>query len=186
MGRRIPLMLFAYTLLLAGLLLGQQKLRQGPPAGQKEPQQPTASSPQSLQSDGKVRVYISDSESWQMVGGWGLAGHRNADGSGNVAGSGHVAGGARPQTAEIIKTFNERCRDLTITNNQDKAKYAVILDHEGGKGLLRHRNKIAVFNRDGDAVFSDSTRELGNAVKDACIAIRKDAGLPGNAAKADK
>jgi hypothetical protein len=30
----------------------------------------------------------------------------------------------------------------------------VILDHEGGKGLVRHRNKVAVFNRDGDAIFS--------------------------------
>ena len=45
------------------------------------------------------------------------------------------------------------------------------LDHEGGKGLLAHRNKIAVFNRDGDDIFSNSTRELGNAVKDACQAM---------------
>ncbi len=52
--------------------------------------------------------------------------------------------------------------------------YAVILDHEGGKGALRRRNKVAVFNRDGDAIFSDSTRELGNSVKDACAAITKD------------
>lgn len=48
------------------------------------------------------------------------------------------------------------------------------LDHEGGKGLIRHRNKIAVFNKDGDAIFSDSTRELGNSVKDACAAITQD------------
>ena len=61
-----------------------------------------------------------------------------------------------------------------MTNNKDRANYAVLLDHEGGKGLLRHRNKIAVFNRDGDAIFSDSTRELGNSVKDACGAITKD------------
>jgi hypothetical protein len=49
----------------------------------------------------------------------------------------------------------------------------VVLDHEGGKGLLRHRNKIAIFNRNGDDIFSDSTRELGNAVKDACEAMTK-------------
>ncbi|MGB9465560.1 MAG: hypothetical protein WBR10_10635 [Candidatus Acidiferrum sp.] len=40
--------------------------------------------------------------------------------------------------------------------------------------MLRHRNKIAVFHLDGDAIFSDSTRELRNAVKDACAAITKD------------
>lgn len=89
---------------------------------QQPAQQPAAPTPP---NDGKVRVYVSDSQSWQMVGGWGLAGHQNADGSGEIAGAGHMAGGARPQTAEIIKTFNERCSDLTITNNKDKAKYAV-------------------------------------------------------------
>ena len=54
--------------------------------------------------------------------------------------------------------------EYTVTNNKEGAKYAVILDHEGGKGLLRHRNKIAVFNHDGDAI----------SVKDACAAITKD------------
>ena len=102
-----------------------------------------------------------------MTGGWGAA---------NGAGGGHESGGARPQTAEIIKTFNQRCSEYTVTNNKERANYAVILDHEGGKGMLAHRNKIAVFNRDGDAIFSDSTRELGNSVKDACGAIRKDQG----------
>jgi hypothetical protein len=98
-------------------------------------------------------------------GGWGVS---------NGSGGGATRGGARPQTAEIIKTFNQRCPEYTITNNKERANYAVILGHEGGKGLLRHRNKIAVFNHDGDAIFSDSTRELGNPVKDARAAITKD------------
>jgi hypothetical protein len=100
-----------------------------------------------------------------MSGGWGAA---------NGSGGGHESGGARPQTAEIIKTFNQRYPEYTITNNKDRGNYAAILDHEGAKGALRHRNKIAVFNRDGDAIFSDSTRELGNSVKDACAAVQKD------------
>jgi hypothetical protein len=119
----------------------------------------------------KTRVYVTDSQSWESIGGWGLSGQRNADGSGSVGGGGYTAGGARPQTAEIIKSFNQRCPQVTITNNVQKADFAVLLDHEGGKGYLQHRNKIAVFNRDGDAIFSDSTRELGNSVKDACQAI---------------
>ncbi len=125
----------------------------------------------SAQSHSQPRVYISDSQSWEMVGGWGMSGSKNANGSGSFGGGGYTAGGARPQTAEIIKTFNQRCSSVTITNNIQKADFAVILDHEGGKGLVHRRNKIAVFNRDGDVIFSDSTRELGNSVKDACQAI---------------
>lgn len=117
----------------------------------------------------KVRVYISDSQSWEMSGGWGAAGN-----SGGFGGGGHVSGGARPQTVEIYKTFGERCPELTATNAREKANYAVLLDHEGGKGALRRRNKIVVFNRAGDAIFSGSTMSLGNAVKDACAAIHKD------------
>lgn len=86
-----------------------------------------------------------------------------------------MAGGARPQTAEIIKTFGERCPQVTINNIQAKADYIVLLDHEGGKGALRHKNKVAVFARvSGDSVVSKSTLSLGGSVQDACEAILKD------------
>lgn len=101
-----------------------------------------------------------------MHGGWGAA---------NGSGGGSEAGGARPQTAEIIKTFSERCPDVIVTNKSEIANYAVTLDHEGGKGALRKDNKVAVFRRDGDAILSKSTRELCNSVKDACLAILADA-----------
>ena len=139
---------------------------QAPPPVQKTPAaEPSATSTQAPPNDEKIRIYVTDSQSWEVTGGWGIS---------NGSGGGATAGGARPQTAEIIKTFNQRCPEYTVTNNKERANYAVILDHEGGKGLLRHRNKIAVFNRYGDAIFSDSTRELGNSVKDACAAIKKD------------
>ena len=113
----------------------------------------------------KPRVFITDSQSWQMTGNSGGA---------NGAGGGHIGGGARPQTAEIIKTFGKRCPQVVINNRQDKADYTVVLDHEGGKSVLAHDNKVAVFNSDGDAIVSHSTRELGTSVKDACEAIEKD------------
>jgi len=50
----------------------------------------------------------------------------------------------------------------------------VVLQHEGGKDLVRRDNKVVVFNRDGDSILSGSTRSLGNAVNDACSAIMKD------------
>src|ERR1700728_4171711 len=87
-------------------------------------------SPQNENVPQKVRVYVTDSQSWEMIGGWGMAGSRNANGSGSISGSGYEAGGARPQTAEIIKTFNQRCPEIIITNNVQRADFAVTLDHE--------------------------------------------------------
>lgn len=106
-------------------------------------------------ADDQLLVYVSDSQSWSMSGGFAY---------GNQ-------GGSRPQTAEIIKTFEERCPQVTITSDKTKADYIILLDHEGGKGLLRNDNKVAVFSHSGTILHSGSTRSLGNAVKDACQAI---------------
>jgi hypothetical protein len=113
----------------------------------------------------KPRVFVTDSQSWEIMGG----------GGGSSAGfGGAVKGGARPQTAEIIKTFGERCPQVTVNNQRERADYVALLDHEGGKGWGRRDNKVAVFNKDGDSIVSHSTVSLGNAVKDACEAIVKD------------
>ena len=111
------------------------------------------------------RVYVEQSDSWEMKGGVG--------GVDDTIG-GAVSGGARPQTAEIIKTFSERCGNVIVNNKKEKADYVVLLHHEGGKDLVRRDNKVVVFNRDGDSILSGSTRSLGNAVTDACAAITKD------------
>lgn len=111
---------------------------------------------------GKIRVFIPDSSSWAVSG--GLAG-------GDDITFGGSTGGARPQTAEIVKTFNERCPEVTVTMLKEKADYIVLLEHEGGKSLIRKDNKVVVFTREGDAFYSGSTVTLGNAVKDACQAI---------------
>jgi len=104
----------------------------------------------------KPRVFISD----------------NAGGA-NGTFAAHSAGGARPQTAEIIKTFGERCPGVITNNKPDKADYVVLLDHEGGKGLVKRDNKMAVFNKDGDSIVSHSTRSLGNAVKTPATQLRQ-------------
>jgi len=114
----------------------------------------------------KARVFITDSQSWEM------SGH---SGGSSAAFGGEVHGGARPQTAEVIKTFGERCPQVVTNNIQANTDYVVVLDHEGGKGLLRHRNKVAVFNRvSGDSVVSKSTLSLGGSVQTACEAIDQD------------
>jgi PEGA domain len=111
----------------------------------------------------KPRVFITDSQSWEM---------RGSAGGANGAFAAHSQGGARPQTAEIIKTFGERCPDVTVNNKQELADYIVVLDHEGGKGYLQHRNKVAVFEHiSGDVVISHSTLSLGGSVEEACKGI---------------
>ena len=127
-------------------------------------QQTPASSPPTTSSDqDRPRVYVTDSNSWSMQG---SAGGTN----GTFAAS--SSGGARPQTAEIIKTFGQRCPQVVTNNRVDAANYVVELDHEGGKGLLTHKDKIAVFiQKTGDSIFSKSTLSVGGSVQDACTAI---------------
>lgn len=111
------------------------------------------------QTPDRPRVYLEESNSWEMSGGAGIAGG---------TGGGVMAGGARPQTVELMKTFRERCPGVTITMDKSKADYVVLFDREGGKDLVRKDNKIAVFRNGGDLLHAGSTRSLGNAVKDAC------------------
>jgi len=135
-------------------------------------------------NDGHIRVFVTDSQSWEVRGGsfgqgsgsaaWGPAG---GSARSSFSSGAYSSGGARPQTMEIVKTFGERCPDLIVTNRPDNASYVVTLDHEGGKALIAHRNKIGVFNRQGDAIFSRSTIMLGDSVKDACQAIRADVSM---------
>lgn len=117
------------------------------------------------QDKAKIRVFVDESDSWEMTG--------NTAGIDDVLG-GEIRGGARPQTAEIVKTFHTRCPGLIITSKKERADYVVLLQHEGGKDLVRRDNKFVVYNREGDAIKSGSTRSLGNAVKDACQAIMAD------------
>jgi hypothetical protein len=114
----------------------------------------------------KARVFVTDSQSWEIGG--------HSGGAGGAFG-GEAHGGARPQTAEVLKTFGERCPQVVTNNIQTNADYVVVLDHEGGKGFLRHKNKVAVFSRvSGDSVVSKSTLSLGGSVQTACEAIDKD------------
>ena len=127
-------------------------------------QTPAATAPAAVVSDqDKPRLFVTDSNSWSTQG--------SAGGShGTFAAS--SSGGARPQTAEIIKTFGQRCPEVIVNNRADASNYIVELDHEGGKGLLSHKDKIAVFvQKTGDSIFSESTLSVGGSVKDACAAL---------------
>src|SRR5262249_27850324 len=100
----------------------------------------------------KPRVFISDSQSWEIMGGFSA----NKD---HAAGS--IAGGASPQTAEIIKTFTKKCPGVIVTMNREKANYVALIEHEGAKTIWQKDTKFALFTNDGDAIKSDSARTIG-------------------------
>jgi len=124
---------------------------------------PPLSSSSSLTA--RAHVYITDIRSWEIRGEWAAAA-----GNSNPDGGNYQSPGARLQAAEVIKAFNQQCPRISVTNTIEKADFAIAFDHEGGIGIL-HRHKIVVFNRDGDDIFSDSTMQLTNSMKDACEAI---------------
>ncbi len=121
--------------------------------------------PQTGGASGQTRIFVTESTSWSVSGNDAV---HNGDGAGSLQ------GGAKPQTAEIMKTINKRreCEGIVVTINRERADYILILERVGGRDLVAKDNKMALFDREGDMVASSSTRSLGNAVKDACVAIQ--------------
>ena len=72
-----------------------------------------------------------------------------------------------------MKSFTQLCAGVVVTASREKADYVVRLDHEDSSPtpLFVKGNKVAIFNKDQDLVYSGSTRLLGNAVEAACAAI---------------
>jgi hypothetical protein len=112
----------------------------------------------------KPRVFITESQALQLSG-------RAA--AGDAKGSLLMTGGTSPQSVEVMKSFTQLCPGVVVTASREKADYVVRLDHEDSNPttLFVKGNKVAVFNKDQDLVYSGSTRLLGNAVKGACAAI---------------
>jgi hypothetical protein len=117
-----------------------------------------------LTAGSRPRVFIMESPAAQVSG----------DGSvGEVRGSVAFMGGTSPQNVEVMKAFSRSCRDAIVTANRDKADYIVRLDHEAVNPttLFVHGNKVAVFNKNEDLIYSNSSRLLSSAVRGACSAI---------------
>lgn len=76
-------------------------------------------------------------------------------------------------SVDLLKELNAKCAGVVLTDSEEKADYRL----EAGyawcctpQGQPRGY-KFALFNKDGDAVFSIKTHALANAVKDICKAI---------------
>ena len=114
----------------------------------------------------KPRVFITETTAPQG----------SADGSvGDAKGSLAFTGGTSPQNVEVMKGFVRYCPGVVVTANRDKADYLVQLDHEAINPTTPfvHGNKVAVFDKNEDLIYSNSTRILSSAVKGACAAITR-------------
>ena len=82
-------------------------------------------------------------------------------------------GGDSPRSLDVIKSFTQLCPEVIVTANREKADYVVRLDHQevGPTTPFIRGNKVAVFNKDSDLVYTSSTRVLASAVKGVCGAI---------------
>jgi len=119
----------------------------------------------------KPRVVITTSDAWSMAGGFAIS-----DGTGG----GVISGGSSPQTVELIQNFMKSCSGVIVTSDRNNANYVVLFDRDsagraagGWIGILAKVNKIAVFRRNGDVLYSGKTQSVSNAVKDSCSAIKK-------------
>jgi hypothetical protein len=114
----------------------------------------------------KPRIFITESQALQVSGNAAVG-----DAKGGVS----VAGGTSPRNVEVMKTFQRQCPAVLVTGNRQKADFVVRLDHEepNPTTLFVHGNKVAVFNKDDDLIFSSSTRILRTAVNGACAVITR-------------
>jgi hypothetical protein len=90
--------------------------------------------------------------------------------------AGSVQGGL--PSGDLLKEIGARCVGVALTDNRDRADYRLEADRAWcctPRGESRGY-KFALFNKDGDAVFSTNTHELKNAVKDMCSAIGRGKG----------
>jgi hypothetical protein len=115
----------------------------------------------------KPRIFVTESQALQLSGEAAI---------GDAKGGLSVAGGTSPQNVEVMKTFLRRCPAVLVTGNRDKADFVVRLDHQepDPTTLFVRGNKVAVFDKNDDLIYSTSTRTLTSAVKSACEAIAGD------------
>jgi hypothetical protein len=73
--------------------------------------------------------------------------------------------------AELGREFDSHCPSVRISESQQRADFDLeAIDN--GSGVARKPYKFALFNSDGDRVYSTETGQLTGAVKDICKYIQ--------------
>ena len=94
---------------------------------------------------------------------------------GDAKGSLAFTGGTSPQNVEVMRAFERYCPAVVVTAKREKADYLVQFDHEAINPTTPfvHGNKVAIFDKNEDLVYSNATRILSSAVKGACGVITR-------------
>jgi hypothetical protein len=110
----------------------------------------------SLTAASKPRVFITESGAIQVAGP-----------------SMALTGPTTSENIEVMRAFQKHCPAVVVTADKDKADFVVRLDRETPSPTTPfvRGNKVAVFNRDADLVYSHSSRLLTPTVKGACAAV---------------
>lgn len=89
----------------------------------------------------------------------------------------NVRKGTSSENIEVMKAFLKECPSAAVTNNRDKADYLVRFDRDEPSPITPFikGNKVAVFDREEDLIYSNSGRYLSGVVKGACAAVLKHA-----------
>jgi hypothetical protein len=127
----------------------------------------------SAASTPKPRIFITETTAAQASGDAAV---------GDAKGSLAFTGGNSPQNVEVMKAFERYCSGVIVTANRDKADYLVQFDHDpiSPTTPFVHGNKVAVFDKNQDLFYSNSTHTLSSAVKGACAAISRRPALSNN------
>jgi hypothetical protein len=118
--------------------------------------------------DNSIRVFVTDIQSWTARGAW--SGVPAKDATPAAALDAKEAAAISSEVDKLVTEVNQQCPQVLITSDISKASFAVTLDHEK-KSRVSERNKIVVFNHNGDDIYSADTRGLGESLPEACKAI---------------
>ncbi len=146
---------------------------------------PAEPAPAPDEKGSKPRVYITDTETWAEIGGFGNP-------SSSFVGGGGYVPGYNPDMVSIYQDFTSDCAVVAVTQEKSKADFAVLFDRGTSKkgftgfGGLVKVNKVTVVTRSGETLVSQALHSEDATVKLACDAIgqRLAAGAPGQVGKA--
>jgi hypothetical protein len=128
--------------------------------------------PTLLTAQDKPRVYVTDRDTWKESG-W------------LVAADGKIAGGASGRTVrehtENVKTFSRACPGVIVTENKDKADFALVWDRTNWNetAWTGYQNNMAIYSRDGDLIWSGASHKMTTAAQDVCTAVLRNVAQKG-------
>jgi hypothetical protein len=121
-------------------------------------------------NENPIRVVLMDSASWQARG-WTSSADKNSTAAAPppAAGEKEVTD-PKLLTDDLTSGFNHQCPQAIVTENLETATFAVTLQREK-KNRWSERDNIIVYNREGDHIFSASSKSLTDPLQSACQAI---------------